>query len=155
METNVAPTLNSDNVLSWNELNQVNSVLINALIHTGNESKYALGAVLAGLVTLRASQINDCGFCIELHTSQLWDAGEKGNRIDSLSNWQGSDLYSETERSALRFAEAATRLTDKQELQRAYHELFEHFDKEETVHLLALLVTINSWNRIAKLDLTP
>jgi AhpD family alkylhydroperoxidase len=112
----------------------------------------AQGAIehsLLELVKLRASQINNCGFCIDMHARDARRAGEQEQRLYGLSAWRESPFYSDRERAALAWTEALTRLADGHVSDELYAATREHFSEEELVDLTMAIVTINGWNRIA------
>ncbi|MFB7634420.1 carboxymuconolactone decarboxylase family protein [Streptomyces sp. NPDC056149] len=113
-------------------------------------AKKGLGdAVLAELVVLRASQLNRCAFCIDMHVRNLREAGVDQQRIDLLPAWEEAvGLYSERERAALAFTEAVTVLTEGFVPDEVYDRAAAHFDEAELAHLLAVIVAINNWNRV-------
>ncbi|MER7984105.1 carboxymuconolactone decarboxylase family protein [Streptomyces noursei] len=113
-------------------------------------AKKGLGdAVLAELVVLRASQLNRCAFCIDMHVTNLRAAGVEARRIDLLPAWEeAGDLYSERERAALAFTEAVTVLTEQGVPDAVYERAAAQFDEAELAHLLAVIVAINNWNRV-------
>ncbi|MFJ5674332.1 carboxymuconolactone decarboxylase family protein [Streptomyces sp. NPDC093097] len=105
--------------------------------------------VLAELAVLRASQLNRCAFCIDMHVQNLRAAGVDQQRIDLLPAWEeAGDLYSERERAALAFTEAVTLLTESSVPDAVYERAAAHFTDVELAHLLAVIVAINNWNRI-------
>jgi AhpD family alkylhydroperoxidase len=104
---------------------------------------------LAELVKIRASQINGCANCINLHTTFARDSGETEQRIYLLSAWREAPCYSDRERAALGWTEALTRLSEGHALDDAYDTLKAHFTEEEQVKLTLLINIINGWNRIA------
>ncbi|MBL1091770.1 MULTISPECIES: carboxymuconolactone decarboxylase family protein [Streptomyces] len=113
-------------------------------------AKKGLGdPVLAELVVLRASQLNRCAFCIDMHVKNLREAGVSRQRIDLLPAWEeAGDLYSARERAALAFTEAVTVLTEGHAPDEVYERAAAHFDERELAHLLAVIVAINNWNRV-------
>ena len=104
---------------------------------------------LAGLVEIRASQINGCANCINMHTASAREHGESEQRIYLLSAWREAPCYTERERAALGWTEALTRLSEGHAHESAYETLKAHFTEEEQVKLTLLINIINGWNRIA------
>jgi AhpD family alkylhydroperoxidase len=101
------------------------------------------------LIKLRASQINGCAYCLEMHTDQALSHGEKVERITSLDGWHESPLYSDKERAALAWTDEVTLIAEKHASRQAFDELKRHFSDEEIGWLILAVVQINSWNRIA------
>lgn len=103
---------------------------------------------LAHLVKLRASQINGCAYCIDMHSKDLLSIGESTQRVISLLAWRESPFYTERERAALEWTEAVTRLGRGHVSDEEYARASEHFAPKELVDLTMVLVTINGWNRL-------
>jgi AhpD family alkylhydroperoxidase len=101
------------------------------------------------LIKLRASQINGCAYCLEMHTDQALRHGERPERLTSLDAWHESPLYSDKERAALAWTEELTLIADKHASREAFEGLKPHFSDEEIRWLILAAVQINSWNRIA------
>lgn len=101
------------------------------------------------LVKIRASQINGCAFCIDMHTRDARARGESEQRIYALDGWREAPFYSERERAALAFTEAITRLTEGHVSDEVYREAAKHFEPHEIAALIFLGASINAWNRIA------
>ena len=101
------------------------------------------------LIKLRASQINGCAYCLEMHTDQALHHGEKPERLMSLDAWHESPLYSEKERAALAWTEELTLIADRHASREAFEGLKPHFSDAEIAWLILAAVQINSWNRIA------
>lgn len=104
---------------------------------------------LAELVEIRASQINGCANCINLHAVAAREKGETEQRIYLLSAWREAPCYTDRERAALGWTEALTRLCEAHTHEVAYEALKAHFTEEERVKLTLAIVVINGWNRIA------
>jgi AhpD family alkylhydroperoxidase len=104
---------------------------------------------LIELVKTRASQINGCAFCINMHTQDARKLGETEQRLYMLSAWQESPLYTDRERAALAWTEAVTLIADTHAPDDLYEELRVHFSESEMVNLTMLIGAINAWNRIA------
>jgi AhpD family alkylhydroperoxidase len=107
-----------------------------------------LEPLLKDLVTMRASQINGCGFCIHYHLADARKHGETEDRLHLLGAWRESALYSERERAALGWTEALTLVSQTRAPDDAYEALRRHFSEEEQVKLTSLIAQINAWNRI-------
>ena len=101
------------------------------------------------LIKLRASQINGCAFCLEMHTDQALRHGETPARMMALDAWEESPLFTDKERVALRWAEELTLIADTGASSEAFEALKEHFSDEEIGWLILAAVQINSWNRVA------
>jgi AhpD family alkylhydroperoxidase len=104
---------------------------------------------LAALVEIRASQINGCANCLNLHTVSAREGGETERRIYLLSAWREAPGYTDRERAALGWTEALTRLSEGHTHASAYEALKAQFTEEEQVKLTLLINIINGWNRIA------
>ncbi|WP_084960484.1 carboxymuconolactone decarboxylase family protein [Thermoactinospora rubra] len=102
------------------------------------------------LVKLRASQINGCGFCVDMHAYDLKKSGESDERIWSVAAWREAPYYTEAERAALALAEAATRLADNPHgvPDDVWEEAAKHYDEETLAALVMAVAVINAWNRI-------
>ena len=103
---------------------------------------------LMELVKIRASQINGCAFCLDMHTAEARKRGETEQRLYLLDAWRDSPLYSERERAALAWTEALTLLPETRAPDDVYGALKAQFSEEEQVTLTLLIVAINGWNRI-------
>lgn len=101
------------------------------------------------LLRLRASQINQCAFCVRLHTRDARACGEPLDRISILSAWRESQYFSEKERAALELVEAITLISDGQVPDSVYAGAAESLSSEEISAIEWLSVVINAWNRIA------
>jgi AhpD family alkylhydroperoxidase len=101
------------------------------------------------LLKLRASQINGCGFCVDMHTSDARKAGESERRLYAVAVWRETPFFTARERAALAWTEALTRLSQQPELERDYAALKEQFGDKEMVDLTLAITAINSWNRMA------
>ena len=104
---------------------------------------------LLELVRLRSSQLNGCEYCIHLHTTDLKKQHEPEERIAGLSDWRGSNAYTQRERAALAWTEAVTNIQDGHAPDVVYDEVRAHFSDVETVNLTLAITTINAWNRLA------
>ncbi|RCW85219.1 carboxymuconolactone decarboxylase family protein [Phyllobacterium bourgognense] len=104
---------------------------------------------LIELVKMRASQINGCAFCLDMHSKDARKKGETEQRLYLLNAWRESPLYSERERAALAWTEALTLISKTHAPDSVYDVLKQNFTEEEIVKLSMLIVTINGWNRLA------
>ena len=104
---------------------------------------------LLELIKIRASQINGCAFCLDMHTVDARAAGESEQRIYLLDGWREAPFYSDRERAALRWTEAVTLVSETHVPDDVYEEARRHFNEEELVNLTWAVVTINGWNRMA------
>lgn len=113
--------------------------------------KSGFDPILRSLVELRASQINGCIFCIDMHTKEARIAGERELRLHHLAAWRESPLFSSRERAALAWTEALTRLGGHGAggaVEQGFESLRGHFSEGEIAQLTLLVATINAWNRI-------
>lgn len=104
---------------------------------------------LIDLVKLRASQINGCPFCINMHWRDAITQGERAERLYLLDAWQEASVYSEREAAALAWTEALTRIEESRAPDEVYEAVAEHFSPREQVALSLVICAINTWNRIA------
>lgn len=107
------------------------------------------------LIKLRASQINGCAYCINMHTRDAMKMGETAQRLFLLDAWEETELYSEKERAALALTESMTLIASTHVPDEVYKEAAKHFDKKELAAVIMAIVTINSWNRIAITSRSP
>lgn len=102
------------------------------------------------LVQLRASQMNGCAMCVQVHTNELRAAGCDQARIDQLPAWYEANVYTDKERAALAWAEAVTGLANRASFDAEYLALQQHCTTQEIVALTAAVSAINVWNRMAR-----
>ncbi len=107
-----------------------------------------LEANLLDLVRLRASQINGCAFCLDMHSKDLRARGESEQRLYLLDAWQESPFYTDRERAALAWTEAVTMLEHKRVPDEVYEQARQHFSEKELADLTLAVVAINGWNRL-------
>ena len=102
------------------------------------------------LVVLRASQINGCSVCVDMHWRELKAAGESDTRMLTLSAWRETPYFTEAERAALALTEAATRLADRPDPvpDEVWEEAARHYDEQQLAALVLTIASINAWNRI-------
>lgn len=108
-----------------------------------------LDSALWELMKIRASQINGCAYCLDMHTKDARAQGESEQRIYALSAWRETPFFTEKERAALAWTEAITLVAASQVPDEAYELMHRHFSEKEIVNLTAAVVAINGWNRFA------
>jgi AhpD family alkylhydroperoxidase len=104
---------------------------------------------LLHLIKLRASQINGCAYCIDMHSKDARAGGESEQRLYALNAWEETPFYSDRERAALAWTEALTLVTEGHVPDAAYNAVREHFSADELVNLSLAITTINAWNRLS------
>jgi AhpD family alkylhydroperoxidase len=102
------------------------------------------------LVELRASQINGCGVCVDIHSRELKNAGETDARIVTVAAWRDASYFTEPERAALALTEAATRLADRPDPvpDDVWDNAARHYDETQLAALVLVIASINAWNRL-------
>ena len=103
-----------------------------------------------GLVELRASQINGCGVCVDMHARQMRQAGETDERLFAVAAWRDTPYFNDAERAALALTEAVTRLSDRSDAvpEEIWKETARHYNERALAGLLLAIATINVWNRL-------
>lgn len=104
---------------------------------------------LLHLIKLRASQINGCAYCIDMHWKDLRAVGENEQRLYGLDAWRESPYYTDRERAALAWTEAVTLIANGHVEDEVYEEVRPHFSEKELADLTLAVATINAWNRLA------
>lgn len=107
-----------------------------------------LESSLVELVKMRASQLNECAYCIDMHSKDARKAGETEQRLYALSAWRETPFFSERERAALEWTEALTKLSSTHITDELYDSVKKHFSDEEMVVLTMSIIAINGWNRL-------
>lgn len=107
-----------------------------------------LEAPLMELVKMRASQINGCAYCLDMHSKDARAAGETEQRLYVLNAWHESPFYSDRERAALEWTEVLTKITEGHVPDEVYDRVKPHFSDEELANLSLAIVAINGWNRL-------
>ncbi|OIJ67396.1 carboxymuconolactone decarboxylase family protein [Streptomyces mangrovisoli] len=121
-----------------------------AMVRLDAAARQGLDPKLGELVKIRASQLNHCAFCLDMHTKDALAAGESVERIVQLSAWEESrHFYTEKEVAAIELTEAITVLTDGFVPDEVYERAAIHFDETELAQLIAAIAVINAWNRFA------
>jgi AhpD family alkylhydroperoxidase len=104
---------------------------------------------LLELVKLRASQLNGCAYCVDMHTKDARAAGETEQRLYAVAVWQEAPFFSERERAALAWTEAVTLVSSGHAPDSVYLQAREQFGEKELVNLTVAIIAINGWNRLA------
>ena len=131
------------------EFHKVSPAAVNAMLALQNYvNGCGLPHSLLELVKLRASQINGCAYCIDMHTKDARAAGESEQRLYLLSAWREAPFYSDRERAALQWTESLTLLSETNVPDEDYAVARAHFSEEELVNLSMAIVAINGWNRL-------
>jgi AhpD family alkylhydroperoxidase len=117
--------------------------LSNALREAGIDQK------IYDLIDIRASQLNGCAFCLDMHVKEAKIHGERELRLYHVSIWRESPLFSPRERAALAWTEALTRLSEHGVPDALYEQVRAQFSEKELVDLTFLIMTINGWNRVS------
>ncbi|MGZ2743114.1 carboxymuconolactone decarboxylase family protein [Burkholderia stagnalis] len=123
--------------------------LMKSWMSTSLAAQASLEPALIELVKIRASQINACANCINMHTVEARANGETEQRLYLLSAWREAPCYTDRERAALGWTDALTRLSEGHAHADAYEALNAHFTEEEQVKLTLMINVINGWNRLA------
>ncbi|MEV2244854.1 carboxymuconolactone decarboxylase family protein [Streptomyces sp. NPDC049970] len=119
-----------------------------AMVRLDAASRKGVDPTLLELVKIRASQLNHCAFCLDMHSKDALAAGESVERIVQLSAWQESlHFYTDKELAAIELTEAVTVLTDGFVPDEVYAKAAEHFEEAELAQLIAAITVINAWNR--------
>src|SRR5690349_11070413 len=108
----------------------------------------SLEVSLLDLVRLRASQLNGCAYCLDMHTKDARASGETEQRLYLLSVWEEAPMFSDREKAALAWTEAVTDLIDGHVSDAVYERVRPHFNDQELVSLTMAVIAINNWNRI-------
>jgi AhpD family alkylhydroperoxidase len=103
---------------------------------------------LLNLIALRASQINGCAYCIDMHWKDLRAAGESEQRLYGLDAWRESPYYTDRERAVFAWTEAVTRVAETHAPDEVFENLRRHFSEKQIADLTLAVATINSWNRL-------
>ncbi|AZM54628.1 alkylhydroperoxidase [Streptomyces sp. WAC 01529] len=117
----------------------------------------SLSATTRELVLLRASQINGCGFCVDMHTKDAAHAGETSVRLNLVASWREATVYTPAERAALELAEQGTRIADAAGgvTDEAWADAAKHYDEDQLAALVSLIALINAFNRLNVITQQP
>jgi len=127
----------------------LNSGLYRAMLALSAEAEASLERPLFELVKIRASQMNGCAYCLDMHTKDARLAGETEQRIYALNAWRETPFFTDRERAALEWIEAVTRVGETHVPDEIHKRVAAQFDEAELVALTFGVVVINSWNRLA------
>lgn len=108
-----------------------------------------LDPVIFELVKMRASQLNGCAYCLDMHSKDAREYGETEQRIYLLNAWREAPFYSDKERAALEWTEALTLISENDISDELYESVSSHFDEKELMALTMTIVGINGWNRLS------
>ncbi|MGW4566651.1 carboxymuconolactone decarboxylase family protein [Streptomyces sp. NPDC004561] len=121
-----------------------------ALIGFDAAARSGLDPALVELIQIRASHLNHCAYCLHMHTNDARGAGESEDRLHMVPVWrEARHFFTPREQAALALTEAVTLVADAGVPDAVYAEAAAHFEEEELAHVLALILTINTWNRVA------
>ncbi|MEU1554356.1 carboxymuconolactone decarboxylase family protein [Streptomyces scabiei] len=121
-----------------------------ALVGFDAAAREGLDPALVELIQIRASHLNHCAYCLHMHTTDARKAGESEDRLHMIPVWkEARHFFTAREQAALALTEAVTLVADTGVPDDVYAEAATHFDDTELAHVLALILTINTWNRIA------
>jgi AhpD family alkylhydroperoxidase len=142
-------TLEPENAVDRIKIYKTSPESYDAMMALSNAAAKDIDAVLGELIKIRASQINHCAFCLDMHTRDARKHGVSDQKLDVLAAWQEAGrLFTERERAALALTEAITELGDGHVPDEVYERAAEVFSERELGQVIALAVTINAWNRI-------
>jgi AhpD family alkylhydroperoxidase len=127
----------------------LSSPFARALFQLSAAARQGMNERLFTLVEIRASQINGCAYCIDMHTKEARAAGETEQRLYALSAWRETPFFSERERAALDWTETVTLVAETHVPDDAFARVSEHFGEEEVLALTFAVIVINSWNRLS------
>ncbi|MFJ3706129.1 MULTISPECIES: carboxymuconolactone decarboxylase family protein [unclassified Streptomyces] len=119
--------------------------------------KSAVPAATQELVKIRASQINGCGFCLDMHTKEAAEAGETALRLNLIAAWREATVFTDAERAALELTEQGTRIADAAGgvTDEAWADAAKHYDEDQLLALVALIAVINTYNRLNVMTRQP
>src|SRR6187397_464213 len=126
----------------------IGSNLSKAFLNFSFETDKHLEPSLLNLIDIRASQINGCAYCLDMHTKDARAAGETEQRIYALSAWRETPFFTDRERAALEWTEAVTLVAETRVPDDVYEQVRQQFSEEELVELTFAVIVINSWNRL-------
>jgi len=127
-----------------------NPEVYRGLLALSNAAKLGVPRTTLLMVSLRASQINGCSFCVDMHWRELREEGESDEKIFAISAWRETPYFSDAERAALALTEAGTRLADRADAvpDEIWNEAAQHYDEKGLTALVIAIAAINTWNRL-------
>ena len=138
-----------DSRISIGTDNLVAAKVIKHLVAAGGAVHGVLPATTQELINVRASQINGCGFCLDMHTKEAVLAGESHQRLHLVATWRESTVFSEAERAALEVTEQGTRIADGGEVsEEAWENASRHYDEDQLTALVGQIALINAFNTV-------
>ncbi|MET7428562.1 carboxymuconolactone decarboxylase family protein [Streptomyces flaveolus] len=121
-----------------------------AIVGFDAAARQGLDPALVELIQIRASHLNHCGYCLHMHTNDARKAGENEDRLHMVAVWrEARHFFTPKEQAALALTEAVTLVADGGVPDAVYAEAAAHFEDQELAHVLSLILTINTWNRVA------
>lgn len=131
------------------DLMHVNPGIVHAMLGLERQVRQAgFDGKLLDLVRMRASQLNGCAYCLDMHSKDARAAGETEQRLYGLEAWRETPYYSARERAALEWTEALTFVAESRVPDEVYQRVREQFSEDELAHLSLAVVAINGWNRL-------
>ena len=131
------------------DLMHVSPGIIQAMLGLERQVRHArFDSTMMDLVRMRASQINGCAYCLDMHSKDARANGESEQRLYGLEAWRETPYYSARERAALEWTEALTLVSETRVPDEVYERVREQFSEDELVHLSLAIVSINGWNRL-------
>jgi AhpD family alkylhydroperoxidase len=123
---------------------------LKALLALSHSTGDTLPESTRNLVDLRASQINGCSVCLEMHAAEMRKAGETDERLATVAGWRDAPYFTDAERAALALTEATTRLADRADAvpDDIWAEAAKHYDEQQLAALVIAIASINTWNRL-------
>jgi AhpD family alkylhydroperoxidase len=130
-------------------MNDLAPAAYQAVLGMETYSRAHVEPTLLELVKLRASMVNGCAFCVDMHSREALAAGEDSRRLFGVAAWHEAPFYTERERAALALTDAVTRLGDDGVSDEVWEQAVKAFSREEVADLLIAIATINVWNRLS------
>ncbi|MFJ5258959.1 carboxymuconolactone decarboxylase family protein [Streptomyces sp. NPDC088387] len=150
--TTTPPTSTSTSVADKTRIDFAKAApkVFRAVVGFDAAAREGLDPALVELIQIRASHLNHCAYCLHMHTNDARKAGESEDRLHLVAVWrEARHFFTPREQAALALTEAVTLIADGGVPDDVYAEAVHHFDAQELAHVIALILTINTWNRIA------